>query len=222
MGRTTLLLVAVVLGLTLSSSDVETCIHPNIPDFYFNASFRADAVMETVLGVDIFSVSPQCNCNSTVTAIQYCYRASSPRNNRHDVFEFLFVTRNDSVFTINKNFTVQAVLQESTCNPIQMQPPNKRCDCCDTYRVPLEEQFQIPSAFGIRTTNTDRKLLTIPSSDANLYVEQFTTTENKTSGRVEFLPSNQGQVGTPAILLLRYVTSEYHVIWLKIFLSLSN
>ena len=137
-----LLIVAVVLGIgssTSSPSNVEFCIHPNIPDFYFNASFRADDVVE----VDSFtlpSVSPQCNSND-VTAIQYCYRADSPNansNDRQDVFD-IFWTSEDDFVIINK-ITVQSALKGIPCRSRQ----NNSLDCCDTYKVPSEQQFQIP------------------------------------------------------------------------------
>ena len=213
MGRKTLLLVAVVMGIggsTLSPSDAEFCTHPNISNFYFNASFSVGdvAVETTVLGItDIFTlpfVPPQCNCSSNVTAIEFCYRADSPNansNDRQDVFEFLSVTRDNFLFTINETFTAQSRLSASTCSC----RPNMHCDCCDIYEVPSDQQFQSPSTFGVRTTNPARKLLAIPSSAVTLDVEQFRTTASEGSVNL----SAGGQISMPNILLLRFVMRKY-------------
>ena len=77
MERKTLLIVAIALGIGSSTSSPSNVIHPNIPDFYFNATFRADDVVEVTDSFTLPSVSPQCNSNN-VTVIQYCYRADSP------------------------------------------------------------------------------------------------------------------------------------------------
>ena len=183
----TLLIVAVVLEIgrsTSSPSNVEFCIHPNIPDFYFNATFGADDVMEVTDSFTLHSVSPQCNSNN-VTAIQYCYRADSPNansNDRKDVFQFLLMSEDG--FNI---FTVQSALKGIPCRSRQ----NKPFDCCDTYKVPLEEQFQIPSNFSVYTTNPDRKLLMISVSEGSANLPDW------------------GQLNMPSILLLRFMTCEY-------------
>ena len=181
-----LLIVAVVLGIessTSSPSNVEFCIHPNIPDFYFNASFRADEVMEVTDYFILHSVSPQCNSNN-VTAIQYCYRADSPNaytSDRQDVFQ-IFLMSEDGF----KLFTVQSALKGIPCRSQQ----NKHFDCCDTYKVPPEEQFQIPLNFSVYTTNPDRKLLMISVSEGSTNLPDW------------------GQVNMTNVLLLRFVTRE--------------
>ena len=182
----TLLIVAVALGIrssTSSPSNVEFCIHPNIPDFYFNASFRADDVLEVADSFTLPSVSPQCNSNN-VTAIQYCYRADSPNaynNDRQDVFQFFLMS--EDVFSI---FTVQSALKGIPCRSRQ----NNSLDCCDTYEVPPEEQFQIPLNFSVYTTNPDRKLLMISVSEGSANLPDW------------------GQVNMTNVLLLRFVTRE--------------
>ena len=189
----TLLIVAVVLGIgSSSSSDVEFCTDPiNIPDFYFNANYSADDnhVVETVFGDAFnFSVSPRCNCNSTVTAIQYCYRDINVLNNNSMESVFEFIVRDDSPST---EITVQSALTGSTCNCQQ----NMRCDCCDTFKVFPEHHFQIPLTFSVRTANTNKRLLMISSSAVNA------------------IPVPEGSaVSTPDILLLRILTREYNYI----------
>ena len=126
-------------------------------------------------------MSPQCNSNS-VTAIQYCYRAYSPNvnsNDRQDVFDILWTSEDD--FVIINKFTV---LNGIPCRFRR----NNSLDCCDTYKVPSEQQFQIPSTYSVYTTNSDRRLLLI-SGSANL--------------------SDWGQVSMINVLLLRFVTREW-------------
>ena len=184
-----LLIVAVVLGIessTSSPSNVEFCIHPNIPDFYFNASFRADDVMEVSDSFTLHSVSPQCNSNN-VTAIQYCYRADSPNahnNDRQGVFQFLLMSEDG----FNELFTVQSALKGIPCRSRQ----NKPFDCCDTYKV---QQFQIPPTFSVYTTNPGRKLLMISVSEGSANLPDW------------------GQVNMTNILLLRFVTCECNFRW---------
>ena len=126
----TLLIMAVALGIrnsTSSPSNVEFCIHPDIPDFYFNASFRADDVLEVTHSFIRRSVSSQPNCSNNVTAIQYCYRADSPNahnNDRQGVFQFLLMSEDG----FNKLFTVQSALKGIPCRSWQ----NNSLDCCDT------------------------------------------------------------------------------------------
>ena len=183
----TLLIVAVALGTgssTSSPSNVEFCIHPDIPDFYFNASFRADDVVEVADSYTLPSVSPLPNCSNNVTAIQYCYRADSPNvnnNDRRDVFQFLLMSEDG----FNKLFTVQSRIP---CRSRQ----NNSLDCCDTYKVPPEQQFQIPPTFSVYTTNPDRRLLMISVSEGSLSAN---------------LP-DWGQVNMTKILLLRFETRE--------------
>ena len=182
----TLLIVAVALGIrssTSSPSNVGFCIHPDIPDFYFNASFRADDVLEVADSFTLPSVSPQCSSNN-VTAIQYCYRADSPNtynSDRQDVFHYLLMSEDG--FNI---FVVQSALKGIPCRSQQ----NKPFDCCDTYKVPLEEQFQIPSNFSVYTTNPDRKMLMISVSEGSTNLPDW------------------GQVNMTNVLLLRFVTRE--------------
>ena len=60
-------------------------------------------------------------------------------------------------------FTVQSALKGIPCRSRQ----NKPFDSCDTYKVPTEEQFQIPSNFSVYTINPDRKLLMISVSEGS-------------------------------------------------------
>ena len=207
----TLLLVAVVLGIggsTLSPSYEEFCTYPNISDSYFNVSFSDIDVQQTVSGTSIFtfpSVSSQPNCSNNVTAIQYCYRADSPNamsNNPESVFEFLFITRDGFLFTFNEGFTVCSALSRSTCSC--QGPSSKHCDCCDTYEVPPEHQFLIPSTFGVHTTNMKRRLYAFRSLVNDSGIEQFQTTISEGSVNL----SAGGQVSIPNVLLLRFLTSE--------------
>ena len=169
-----LLIAAVVLGMessTSSPSNVEFCIQPNIPDFYFNASFRADDVVEVADSFTLTSVSPLPNCSNNVTAIQYCYRADSPNvnsNDREDVFAISWMYVFDNILT------VQSALKGIPCRSRQ----NKPFDCCDTYKVPSEQQFQIPSTYSVYMTNPDRKLLMISVSNmTNILLLRFVTRE---------------------------------------------
>ena len=193
MGKMLYIIVAVVL----STSDAQFCSHPNVPDSYFNPRFND--VVQTVPGVTYIITLPPvpCNCSSTVTGIQYCYNSVSRNGvSMENVFEFLSVTRDDLLFTINERFTLQTATQTIR---------NRNCVnglCCDTSTVP---QFQVPSTFGVRTMNTDGILLATPSLPLNSDVEQFQTTV--TEGNA--LLGAGGQVtNMPDILLLRFMTRK--------------
>ena len=206
MGRISLLIVAVVLEIgssMLSPHDLEFCTS-NIPDFYI----VHDVVLDTFLGAaNIFtlpSVSPQCNCSNNVTAIHYCYHATGDLNERHAVFDFLHITRDNLLFTFNGHFTVRSSLENANC----MQQSDDSSDCCDTFILPPGRRFHIPSTFGVRAENTNRKLLAIPSSAVNIDVEQFRTPVAQGSVNL----STGGEVNMPIILMLRFVTRKYNYV----------
>ena len=195
-----------IVAVVLSTSDAQYCSHPNVPDSYFNPRFND--VVQTVPGVTYIITLPSvpCNCSSTVTGIQYCYNSVSPNGvSMENVFEFLSVTRDDLLFTINERFTLQTAtrtIRNCTCL-------NGLCNCCDTYTVPQREQFQVPSTFGVRTTNTDGRLLATASLPLHSDVEQFQTTV--TEGNALF--GAGGQVtNMPDILLLRFMTRKYAIL----------
>ena len=207
MGRISLLIVAVVLGIgssMLSPRDLEFCTS-NIPDFYVADFVELDIFLGATNIFTLPSVSPQCNCSSTVTAIHYCYRATgdlNPNTKQH-VFDFLPMTRDNFLFTFNgrPRFIVESSLQMANCT----QQSDHISDCCDTFMLPPGRQFDIPSTFGVRTENTDRKLLAIPSSAVDLDVEQFRTTVadgsvDLSTGGVWQAMHNKNKILTPRLL----------------------
>ena len=201
-----------ILAVVLSTSDAQFCSHPNVPDSYFNPRFND--VVQTVPGVTYIITLPSvpCNCSSTVTGIQYCYNSVSPGVSMENVFEFLSVTRDDLLFTIDERFTLQTAIRtirNCTCRDML-------CNCCDTYTVPQREQFQVPSTFGVRTTNTDGRLLATTSLPLHSDVEQFQTTV--TEGNA--LLGAGGQVtNMPDILLLRFMTRKCILLYLSILIA---
>ena len=175
---------------------------PSIPDSYFNASYSTGDVVETALGlINIFTIpSVPSQCNGTVTALEFCYRAHRGYLNTselHDVFEFLSVTRDGHLFNIIYRFTVQSALQSSYCSHWL----NGDSDCCDTFVLPQEQWFKIPSTFGVNIPNSDRNLLAIPFLAVDLNIEQFRTVviEGRATG---------DQINLPDIPLLRFVTRK--------------
>ena len=191
-----------IVAVVLSTSDAQFCSHPNVPDSYFNPSFND--VVQTVPGVTYIITLPSvpCNCSSIVTEIQYCYNSVSSNGvSMENVFEFLSVARDDNLFTLNERFTLQTprTIRNCTCQQ------NMLCNCCNTDTVPQREQFQVPSTFGVRTMNTDGRLLATPSLPLHSDVEQFQTMV--TEGNALF--GAGGQVtNMPDILLLRFMTRK--------------
>ena len=175
---------------------------PSIPDSYFSASYSTGDVVETALGlINIFTIpSVPSQCNGTVTALEFCYRAHSGYLNTselHNVFEFLSVTRDGHLFNIIYSFTVQSAPQSSYCSPRL----NGDSDCCDTFVLPREQWFKIPSTFGVYIPSSDRNLLAIPFFAVNLNIEKFQTVV--VEGRATGEP-----ISLPDIPLLRFVTRK--------------
>ena len=138
---------------------------PNISDLYFDDFSLAQQENLTTLSVQrgtmlIFTTPPESTCNGTVLAFEFCYLALNDEIGKidRDVFRFVSLSRNGLQFTITDfdSIRIRTSPRDAICS--LLVPFDGRYICCDTYTLPDDEQFQIPSSnytFGvvIRTLN---------------------------------------------------------------------
>jgi hypothetical protein len=193
-----------------SSGQVYT---PNIPGSYFNfASLSTNTATRN--GFTYFFTIPPRDCNGSVAAIEFCYRAEL--TNRQissgqslNVFELLMVSRQGLLFTFTSRSIIQVTPSSSSC--VATGPnvgPRTPHDCCTSVIPPNE--FQIPSlsyTFGVRLMNTaNARPIAFGSSVQQFSTWQFQAASSTTAG-------NQVTLTGPVfdgILLLRFIIGELY------------
>ena len=197
---------------------------PNIPDLYFNHTNALQLTQQTTLtslSIDrrtifVFTTPPETTCSGTVLAIEFCSLAFDGEINR-EVLRFVSLNRNEFQFTVIDfdPISIRANAQTANCSFLE---DNNQYICCDTYTLPDDEQFQIPSSdytFGVvigrevkqyrlltfSGVNTEFRFphfqgIPTDNNDLNGIGETFTLTEN------DF--QNEG-----SLLLLRLIIGTY-------------
>ena len=153
---------------------------PNIPDFYFdhvNALALTQQGNLTSLSVDsgtvfVFTTPPEATCNGTVLAVEFCYLTFDGEIDREiEVFRFASVEIDDLECTaIDFNpFRISTSEQTAICSVLV---ENDQHICCDTYTLPDNDQFQIPSSefmsgFGVVTRRNENQIRPLTFSGVN-------------------------------------------------------
>ena len=149
---------------------------PNIPDFYFN-HVNALALTQqgtlTSLSVErgtifIFTTPPETTCSGTVLAVEFCYLSFTEQTNQ-EVLRFVSLNRDELHFTVIDfdPIGIETNAQTVICSVLV---ENDQYICCDTYTLPDDEQFQIPSSdytFGVVTRRNVNQFRLLTFSGVN-------------------------------------------------------
>ena len=148
---------------------------PNIPDFYFNHVNALELTQQGNLAtlseergtIFIFTTPPEPTCSGTVLAFEFCYLDFGIRNNQ-EVFRFVSLRRDGLQFTvIDFDFVRIRTSEEAICSVLV---EDEEYICCNTYTLPDDEQFQIPSlnyTFGVVIRSLMNRILPLAFSDVN-------------------------------------------------------
>ena len=121
----------------------------------------------------IYTIPPERNCSGTVTAVEYCYKATRPElQQTKDVFYILSLTpstlgNNRIQFTVNWRININSTASDSICTSI----PDRTWHlvCCENKSL----EYQFPSSnftFGILARKYFRLL--ISTNTTTEYIEQ--------------------------------------------------
>ena len=199
-----------------SGSSGQQVFTPRIPDHYFNQTTAASMIGKSLnSAVDrrayIYTISPESarrDCSGTVTAVEYCYKATG-RNMQQtrDVFYILSLTpsvnqtNNRTQFTVNSRININSTASDNIC--AVNQDSQSQFFCCENKSL----EYQIPSSnftFGIVTR--DFRLL-ISTNTTTEYIHQTTfakntlNTDTQKGNRFE-----SDQLTNVPLLLLRFYT----------------
>ena len=167
-----------------SESSGQQVFTPRIPDHYFNQATAASMFNESLIvtvnrRAYIYTIPPesaQRDCSGTVTAVEYCYRATRPDFQQTKyVFYILSLTRsinqtnNRTQFTVNRRININSTASNNICASNSDRP--WLFVCCENKS--LEYHLQIPSStftFGI-VARKDFRLL-ISTNTTTEYIDQ--------------------------------------------------
>ena len=153
---------------------------PNIPESYFNHTNALALTQQgnlTSLSVKkmtifVFTTPPETTCSGTVLAVEFCYLAFDEEIDSEDreVFRFMSLSRLGHQFTVIdfKPFKIEANPRKAICSVLV---EDSQYICCDTYTLPVNKQFQIPSSeftsFGVVTRRNENEFRPLTFSGVN-------------------------------------------------------
>ena len=163
-----------------SSNQSGLVFTPNIPDLYFDrenvAAFSTgEEAILTTPGNDrratyIFTVPPVSDCNGTIVAIEYCFKARRfSIGDSEKIFTLLsLVHQRNRSFTVIQSTNIRASPLEKTCTAI---PGQEDFFCCERTQNRIEHQFNSANyAFAVELRRKSRQLQLLKFADsANTY-----------------------------------------------------
>ena len=196
---------------------------PNIPDFYFNhMNALALAQQETLTSLSVergtkftFTTPPETTCNGTVLAFEFCYLTFDVQTIQ-DVLTFATLNRDELQFTVIDfdPIRIRANAQTAICSVLV---ENDQYICCDTYTLPDDEQFQIPSSdytFGVETRRNVNQFRLLTFSGVNTefrfpHFQGIPTDNNLNRIGDTFTLTSGGFQNEGSLLLLRLIIGIY-------------
>lgn len=184
---------------------------PNIPDFYFNHENAAAGVGDNLTistqGVTHIFTLPllllRPSCNTTLIALEFCYRAGRQDENiTRSAFNFLSLTRNGQIFTVQKRFRARF---SPSRNCTSLASSSDEQICCDRTILNKNQKFQIDLRDYIGVVIRYFRLLEFSSQAGDYLIQQFQNTSFGSRGPA--ISSNftldQGSLANRSLLLLR-------------------
>ena len=175
--------------------------------------FNKSLIVTVNRRVYIYTIPPesaQRNCSGTVTAVEYCYKATMPElQQTKDVFYILSLTpstqENDKIkFTVNRRININSTASDSICTSIPDRTYAWHLVCCENKSL----EYQFPSSnftFGIVARKDFRLLFSTNTTTEYIYRKFFhneSVLDASTQERNRFSSSNR--LTNMSLLLLRF------------------
>ena len=168
---------------TSQGSGQQQVYTPNIPDFYFDPEtavafgtspeFNLTTTIFNTFNTFVYTLPPESalrNCTGTVTAIEYCYLASQLDTSSMEIFELHILTRDGSLFQIERSISIWSTPTSSICHPASLFD----MVCCDTTTLNGGGTFHLPpSNFSFGVTAEFTQLLIFTDSAVEYNVQHF-------------------------------------------------